>query len=107
MCSSDLLKLLGYGEAHAYRIMRIFKSHDEEGLHKLYELWGDDQAYGLSVRQSVEDLKRVLRDDKQDEDMKYRLAWEEMRGAEERVGRPEIDLTDANSLAGESKDRQP
>ncbi len=59
----EALKLMGYDDAHAYRVMRTFKKHDEEGLKKLYEVWGDDQAYGLRIRQYVEDLEKVLKDD--------------------------------------------
>jgi hypothetical protein len=32
-------------------------------MQKLYEVWGDDQAYGLRVRQNLADLEKVLRDD--------------------------------------------
>jgi len=59
----EALKLLGYDDAHAYRVMRTFKKHDEEGLKKLYEVWGDDHAYGLRIRQNIEDLEKVLKDD--------------------------------------------
>jgi len=62
----EALKLMGYDDAHAYRVMRAFKKHDEEGLRKLYEVWGDDQAYGLRIRQYVEDLEKVLKDDSDD-----------------------------------------
>ena len=57
------LTLLGYSEERAYRIMRTFKHHDEERLKYLYEVWGDDKAYGLRIRQSIEDLEKVLADD--------------------------------------------
>ena len=60
------LKLLGYEDAQAYRVMRTFKHHDEAGLQKLYEVWGDDHAYGLRVRQNLEDLEKVLQDDTED-----------------------------------------
>lgn len=62
----EALKLMGYDDARAYRVMRTFKKHDEEGLKKLYEVWGDDQAYGLRIRQYVEDLEKVLKDDSDD-----------------------------------------
>jgi monovalent cation:proton antiporter-2 (CPA2) family protein len=62
----EALKLLGYEDARAYRIMRAFKQHDEDGLKKLYEVWGDDHAYGLRVRQYVENLEKVLQDDSQE-----------------------------------------
>lgn len=62
----EALRLMGYDDAHAYRVMRTFKKHDEEGLKKLYEVWGDDHAYGLRVRQNIEDLEKVLKDDSDD-----------------------------------------
>jgi monovalent cation:proton antiporter-2 (CPA2) family protein len=84
----EALKLLGYDDARAYRVMRTFKRHDEQGLEKLYELWGDDHAYGLRIRQSVEDLEKVLKDDSEDADSQFRQAWEQLRGAEDRGREP-------------------
>jgi len=78
------LKLLGYDEARAYRVMRTFKRHDEEGLLKLYEVWGDDQAYGLRVRQGTEELEKVLRDDSLETGAHFERAWAELRRAESR-----------------------
>jgi monovalent cation:proton antiporter-2 (CPA2) family protein len=80
----EALLLLGYDPAKAYRLMRSFKRHDEEGLHKLYEVWGDDHAYGLRVRQNIEELERVLRDDSEDAESHFRDAWQSMRDAETR-----------------------
>ena len=71
----EALKLMGYDAARAYRVMRTFKHHDEEGLQKLYDVWGDDNAYGLRVRQNVEDLEKVLKDDSSDTDEHYQEAW--------------------------------
>jgi monovalent cation:proton antiporter-2 (CPA2) family protein len=71
----EALKLLGYDPARAYRVMRTFKHHDEQGLQKLYEVWGDDNAYGLRVRQNVEDLEKVLREDTAGPDEEYQEAW--------------------------------
>jgi hypothetical protein len=68
--------------------MRTFKHHDEEGLLKLYEVWGDDQAYGLRVRLNVEQLEQVLRDDREDAEGDFRETWRRLREAELR-GRPE------------------
>jgi monovalent cation:proton antiporter-2 (CPA2) family protein len=81
----EALKLLGYEDARAYRIMRAFKRHDEEGLEKLYEVWGDDHAYGLRVRQSIEELERVLRDDRQESREHFERAWAQLQGAERRT----------------------
>ncbi|MBT8049138.1 MAG: potassium transporter [Xanthomonadales bacterium] len=80
----EALKLLGYDDARAYRLMRSFKKHDEEGLSKLYEVWGDDHAYGLQVRQSIEQLEKVLKDDSEESVEDFRQAWQQMRGAEKR-----------------------
>ena len=64
--------------------MRSFKRHDEEGLLKLYEVWGDDHAYGLRIRQNIEELERVLKDDSEEVEDHYRHAWQSMRDAESR-----------------------
>jgi hypothetical protein len=78
----EALKLLGYDDARAYRVMRTFKRHDEEGLLKLYEVWGDDHAYGLRVRQHTEQLEKVLKDDSDDAELHFREAWKHLQGAE-------------------------
>jgi hypothetical protein len=78
------LKLLGYEDAQAYRVMRTFKHHDEAGLQKLYEVWGDDHAYGLRVRQNLENLERVLQDDTEEEEAHIRAAWKYIGGAEDK-----------------------
>ncbi len=62
------LTLLGYSEARAYRITRTFQQHDEERLKHLYEVWGDEHAYGLRLRQSIKDLEKVLADDLDEQD---------------------------------------
>ncbi|NNJ66294.1 MAG: potassium transporter [Xanthomonadales bacterium] len=82
----EALKLMGYEAARAYRIMRTFKKHDEEGLEKLYEVWGDEHAYGLRIRQNVEDLERVLKDDTDEAYEHFHKAWEYLQGAESRRG---------------------
>jgi hypothetical protein len=73
---------LGYESSKAYRVMRTFKRHDELGLQKLYEVWGDDHAYGLRVRQYVEDLEQVLRDDSKEYEAHFRKAWGYLQDAE-------------------------
>jgi voltage-gated potassium channel Kch len=66
LMGEQALRLMGYPQEKAYRIMRKFKRYDEDRLIKLYEVWGDDQAYGLRVRQSIEDLEKVLAEDSDD-----------------------------------------
>jgi voltage-gated potassium channel Kch len=78
----EAYKALGYDDAQAYRIMRIFKRHDEEGLEKLYELWGDDKRYGMEIRQHLDELKKVLQDDSDTAEDHFREAWKLLRDAE-------------------------
>jgi len=80
----EALKLLGYEDTQAYRVMRTFKHHDEAGLQKLYEVWGDEHAYGLRVRQNLEDLEKVLQDDSEEAETHIRAAWKYLRGAEDK-----------------------
>jgi Kef-type K+ transport system membrane component KefB/Trk K+ transport system NAD-binding subunit len=82
LMGEEALRLLGYDEARAYRVMRTFKRHDEDGLRKLYAVWGDDQAYGLGVKQSVEQLEKVLRDDSAEVETHFREAYQFIHSAE-------------------------
>lgn len=66
LTGEEALKLLGSSEDRAHRVMKLFKEHDETGLEKMYELWGDDLAYGLRIRQELKQLEKVLQDDQQD-----------------------------------------
>lgn len=59
----DSLKQLGFTEDSAERAAVLFSEHDEKTLHQLMDVWGDDQSYGAAVRQSFEDLEKVLRAD--------------------------------------------
>ncbi len=59
----DALRLLGVPDDRAHRMSDTFEQHDNEGLQKLYEVWGEDQAYGLRVREHLEHLERVLKED--------------------------------------------
>jgi voltage-gated potassium channel Kch len=78
----EAYKALGFEDVQAYRIMRTFKRHDEEGLEKLYELWGDEKSYGMQIRQHLEELKKVLQDDSEMAESHFREAWRHMRDAE-------------------------
>lgn len=60
------LKLLGNDPELAQRAGELFTAHDEESLRILANLWGDDQSYGVAVRQRMEDLNQVLLADQKD-----------------------------------------
>lgn len=66
----DALKLLGNDHVAAERAGYLFRQHDIESLTQLAEVWGDDQSYGIAVRQRMDDLKQVL---SQDEDARKTL----------------------------------
>ena len=59
----EALKLLGHDEERARRMADTFDKHDTEGMHNLYEVWGDDHEYGLQIRQNLETLEQVLKAD--------------------------------------------
>ena len=59
----EALKLLGHEEVRAKRLVAKFDKHDTEDMRKLSEVWGDDHAYGLRLRQNLEDLETVLQAD--------------------------------------------
>jgi monovalent cation:proton antiporter-2 (CPA2) family protein len=75
-------KALGYDDAQAYRIMRTFRRHDEEGIEKLFEVWGDDHHYGVQIRQHLDELKKVLEDDSEMAEDHFKEAWRVLRDAE-------------------------
>ncbi len=66
MMGEQALRLLGNSDARAHRVMELFRKHDEEGLARMFELWGDDKAYGLASRQALAVLEKVLQDDVDD-----------------------------------------
>jgi monovalent cation:proton antiporter-2 (CPA2) family protein len=61
----DALKLLGNDAVAAERAGQLFRQHDIESLDLLSNIWGDDQSYGIAVRQRMEDLKQVLAQDQE------------------------------------------
>ena len=59
----EALQLLGNDKEDAQRAGRLFRSHDIESMYMLADLWGDDETYGVAVRQRMEDLQQVLAQD--------------------------------------------
>jgi len=64
----EALTLLGNDQADAKRAGELFAQHDNESLTVLADLWGDDHSYGIAVKQRIEDLKQVLRNDRSEQD---------------------------------------
>ncbi|WNO09413.1 monovalent cation:proton antiporter-2 (CPA2) family protein [Teredinibacter sp. KSP-S5-2] len=62
------LQILGNSPALSERAGKLFTAHDEESIKVLSELWGDDQSYGVAVRQRMDDLKQVLQNDRKEQE---------------------------------------
>jgi glutathione-regulated potassium-efflux system ancillary protein KefC/glutathione-regulated potassium-efflux system protein KefB len=60
----ETLKVLGISATAAEKAGQLFIEHDEESIKILADVWGNDQSYGVAVRQRMEDLKQVLQQDK-------------------------------------------
>ena len=59
----EALTLLGEKRDMAERAGKLFSAHDEESLHTLANLQGDDHSYGITVKLRTEDLNQVLKKD--------------------------------------------
>ena len=64
----EALTLLGEKRDMAERAGKLFSAHDEESLHTLANLQGDDHSYGITVKLRTEDLNQVLKKDKQEQE---------------------------------------
>ncbi|PMO29271.1 cation:proton antiporter, partial [Vibrio breoganii] len=64
----EALTLLGNERDVSERAGKLFSEHDEESVHSLANLWGDDQSYGVAFKQRIEALKQVLRNDKEEQE---------------------------------------
>lgn len=60
----EALKLLGNSPEAAERAGKIFRQHDIESMYQLQEMFGDDESYGVAVKQRSQDLAQVLAEDK-------------------------------------------
>ncbi|WP_159820735.1 monovalent cation:proton antiporter-2 (CPA2) family protein [Colwellia sp. 20A7] len=64
----EALTLLGNDRADAKRAGEIFAQHDNKSLSELTDLWSDEHRYSIAVKQRTEDLKRILNNDKSEQD---------------------------------------
>ena len=66
----EALTLLGNSQDAAQRAGKLFAEHDNESMHMLADLWGDEKSYGVAVKQRTDVLKQVLAKDKE---VQYKL----------------------------------
>ena len=64
LMGEQALRLLGNSEERARRVMQTFRQHDEASVEKMYQLWGDDHTYGLVLREQLNELEKVLQNDR-------------------------------------------
>ena len=63
----EALTMLGNTRQSSERAGQLFSAHDDESLHALAKLWGDDHSYGIAIKQRVEDLQQVLKNDREEQ----------------------------------------
>ncbi|MCC6276638.1 MAG: cation:proton antiporter [Oligoflexia bacterium] len=61
--AEDVLKSLGFGAYEARKVVRQFRTHDEEMLRRSARHAGDDKTLLAIARQSREDLRQLMEDD--------------------------------------------
>ncbi len=59
--ATQLLSDLCGSAHHAEMAARIFHKHDNEVMMSLKQVWGDDASYGVTLRQSSQDLEQLLK----------------------------------------------
>ncbi|PKF60248.1 potassium transporter [Psychromonas sp. psych-6C06] len=64
----EALTMLGNSQQDSIRAGKLFSDHDNESLHELAKVWGDDQSYGIAIKQRMEDLQQVLKKDREQQD---------------------------------------
>lgn len=72
----EALKLLGVRSYKAHRAARIFKHHDEEVLHEMAHLEGDETALLARSRQLASDLAQLLQADNEELIHDVDRAWD-------------------------------
>lgn len=72
----EALKLLGVRSYKAHRAAQTFKQHDEEALHEMALVDGDDSALMARSRQLAEDLEQILQSDEREITHEVDRAWD-------------------------------
>lgn len=72
----ESLKRLGFRSYQAHRAARLFKRHETQTAHELYELWEDKSAYYERAGERVTELEQLLQEDERDFPESADHAWE-------------------------------
>jgi CPA2 family monovalent cation:H+ antiporter-2 len=72
----DVLRLLGHRAYSAQRAARTFLRHDEANLKKLAAI-KDPKDYLMVVKEYIEDIEKVLEEDRKDKKLSVDMGWDE------------------------------
>ncbi|MGF1536348.1 MAG: glutathione-regulated potassium-efflux system protein KefC [Elainellaceae cyanobacterium] len=72
----DALKLLGFRAYRAHRAAQTFKHHDEEAMHEMAEMEGNERGIVARSQQLSEDLRQILQSDGDDFAQDADQAWD-------------------------------
>lgn len=72
----EALKLLGVRSYRAHRAAQMFKQHDEEAMHDVAAVEGDETAVIARSRQMMQDLEKLLQSDEQELTHEVDRAWD-------------------------------
>lgn len=72
----EALKLLGVRSYKAHRAGRTFKEHDEQALHEMANVVGDETVLVARSRQLARELEQLLRSDDRDLSQELDRAWD-------------------------------
>jgi hypothetical protein len=70
------MRMLGIRAHRAVRAARTFRLHDELSLRELGRMRHDRKAYVVSARRAIDDLERLLREDRAARPAELDLAWD-------------------------------
>jgi hypothetical protein len=72
----DALKLLGVRSHRAHRAAQTFRQYDEEALHDMAAVEGDDAVVLARSRQLAQDLEQLLQSDAEEMTQDVDRAWD-------------------------------
>ena len=72
----EALRRLGFRAHRAVRAARTFRVHDEASVRELSRMRHDRKAYLVRARQTIEDLERLMREDRVELPAERDLAWD-------------------------------
>lgn len=73
----EVMAKLGARRHFARRAAQKFKTHDDQNLRSLAEVWNDDKAFFPAARQSILDLEERMKAERQGGEFRHEDAWDD------------------------------